>query len=389
VNYLRKVQTGTWFSWLTILVVASFLRPPIADLGPLIPVIKTDLGLSANLVSIVGSLPTIGFGVGALLTPLLLKRVSKRTLLNAAIIALTASVWLRTQTSATGLVIFTAIIGLTIAIGNTLLPSLVKSEFPNRIGLATGLYTTVMAVTAGAAAWSAVPLAGSDGTDWQTSLAWPAAIGVVAVILLLANRFNAIAGIPEIHLGRLVRSRSAWEVTLFMGMQSMMFYATLTWLPSMLQAAGYSPTEAGGWLSYLSTIGVPLGLTLPFVMRKFESLSTAAMISSAVVVVGTIGLAISPGSFIWLWLGLMGLGGGLAFPLSLAMITQRARTADITTSLSAMGQGFGYLIAALGTYLIGIVASWSNGWVVPAWILVGFAFLQFVFAKPAGSNHPI
>jgi CP family cyanate transporter-like MFS transporter len=71
------------------------------------------------------------------------------------------------------------------------------------------------------------------------------------------------------------------------------------------------------------------------------------------------------------------------------MITQRARTADITTSLSAMSQGFGYLIAALGTYLIGIVASWSNGWVIPAWILVGFAFLQFVFAKPAGSNQPI
>ncbi|MEY3407085.1 MAG: hypothetical protein RL038_146, partial [Actinomycetota bacterium] len=173
------------------------------------------------------------------------------------------------------------------------------------------------------------------------------------------------------------------------GMQSTMFYATLTWVPTTLQSIGFTPAEAGNWLSYLTTIGIPLGLFLPMFLRLFRSYAVAAITASVVVVVGTLGFALFPGELLWLWLGLMGIGGGLAFPLSLAIVTHRAATGDVTTSLSAMSQGFGYLIAAVGTYAIGVAAEFFDSWTTPLWILGGIAILQLVFAGRAGSESKI
>lgn len=381
-----KFQRG--LAWTSLVMVAALLRPAIADLGPLIPAIQSDLALSVGIISFIGALPTIGFGLGSLFIPTLARRFGVQQLLLASVLLMTAAILIRPQSNASGFVVTTAIIGITIAAGNTLLPVVVRQNFANQIGLATGIYTTVMAAMAGVAAWSAVPLAGED-LNWKFSLSVPAAIGVVAAVLLIGHRFQSQAGVQELHIRRLISNRHAWDVTLFLGMQSTMFYATLTWVPTTLQSVGYSPAEAGSWLSYLTSIGLPLGLLLPLILRVFKSYSLGAITSSIVVVIGTIGFAISPTGPLWLWFGLMGIGGGLAFPLSLAIVTHRAATGDITTSLSAMSQGFGYLIAAVGTYVMGVAADVLDSWTATLWILGGIAVLQLVFAGRAGSESKI
>jgi CP family cyanate transporter-like MFS transporter len=381
-----KLQRG--LAWLSLIVVAALLRPAIADLGPLIPAIQKDLALSVGLISFIGALPTIGFGLGSLFIPSLARRFGVQPLLLASVLLMTAAILLRPQSNALGFVITTAVIGITIAAGNTLLPVVVRQNFSNQIGLATGIYTTVMASMAGIAAWSAVPLAG-ENMDWKFSLSAPAVIGVIAAVLLATHKFKNRDGVQELHIKKLISNRFAWDVTLFLGMQSTMFYATLTWVPTTLQSIGFTPAEAGNWLSYLTTIGIPLGLFLPMFLRLFRSYAVAAITASVVVVVGTLGFALFPGELLWLWLGLMGIGGGLAFPLSLAIVTHRAATGDVTTSLSAMSQGFGYLIAAVGTYAIGVAAEFFDSWTTPLWILGGIAILQLVFAGRAGSESKI
>lgn len=386
----RKIPWVSALTLFTLLAMAAALRPPIAGIGPLLPVIGADLNLSSDLLALLGSIPVVGFGLGAFFTPKLAERFSSWSLMRAVMVVLALAMVWRSAGSVLAMFAATSVIGLVIAVGNTILPTIVRSDFPRHIGLATGLYTTTFAAFAGVASWLAVPLAGPDGTDWQSSLALPAVLAVVALALSFLPGTRRSDHSPHApRLGIVLRNRSAWTITIFMGLQSTAFYATLTWLPSFLQENGYTPLESGAWLSYVGTIGIPLGLALPLLTSRVKSLAGAAVACSAVAAVGTFGLALFPTTLTVLWLTLMGTGQGLAFPICLALIAARTHHPATTTALSAMAQGLGYVIAAVGTYLIGWVQGQTGVW-QPAMIIFGlFTLGQTILAWPAGSNKPV
>lgn len=386
----RRIPWVSAWTLLTLLAMAAALRPPIAGVGPLLPVIGSDLELSGDLLALFGAIPVIGFGLGAFFTPKLAEHFASWSLMRAVMVALTLAMLWRSAGGAVALFAGTSLIGLVIAVGNTILPTIVRADFPRQIGLATGLYTTTFAAFAGLASWLAVPLAGPDGTDWQRSLSLPAGLAVIALALSFLPGTNRAEHSPHApRLGAVLRNRSAWTITLFMGLQSTGFYATLTWLPTFLQSNGYTPLESGAWLSYVGTIGIPLGLALPLLTSRLRSLAGAAVACSAVAAVGTFGLALFPTAQTTLWLTLMGLGQGLAFPIGLALIAARTKHPATTTALSAMAQGFGYIVAAVGTYLIGWVHNLASAW-QPAMITFAlFAVGQTVIARWAGSERPV
>lgn len=373
----------------SLLVASAFLRPPVAVVGPLLPTIGADLSLTPGWLSVLGAIPVFGFGLGAFVTPRLAERFDARRLLRWAVALLLVALIIRSSGGSFALFVGTILIGLTIAVGNTVLPSIVRSDFPDRVGFVTGLYSTTLAGSAAIASWLAVPMSGTDGSDWRFALVMPAAIGILALLSsFLPNNHKPEPGPHPPRVVPLLRQARAWRLSAFMGVQSTVFYSTLTWLPSFLISAGYTTSEAGAWLSYSGLLGLPVGLLLPVFLNR-ASLSSVAVGASAVALVGAVALALFPGTQLWLWLALLGLGQGLAFPLGLAAIAASGEDQAATTALSAMAQGVGYLTAGVGTFAIGLIQGWTGSWAVAMLCFAGVGLVQLMLAPRLTHGDPV
>ncbi|MEN9710460.1 MAG: hypothetical protein RL441_452 [Actinomycetota bacterium] len=370
---------------LAIVALAIVLRPPVAAVGPLLPEIAAALHLDGGAQGILMAIPVICFGLGAFLAPTVVKRVGLETGIVALAFMLFGGIMLRAQGGTVRLFVGSALIGIAIALGNTLLPALIKQDFADRIGLMTGTYTTVMVSCAALAAAIAVPLAGASGTDWQTSFRWWAVPALVALLLWLPQIRHHNARRAETSTGRVSvwRSKSAWSLALFMGFQSISFYAVLSYLPSLLRDSGLDATTAGALLGFSSFVGIPMGLFLPPIIGRPHLLQPATLAVSCVALVGTIGLAVAPVNGTIAWLILLGIGQGTAFPLALNLITIRSANREVTTSLSALAQGVGYLMAAAGTFLVGFAHAATASWHVSMTLMVAFAVAQILTAWSA------
>jgi CP family cyanate transporter-like MFS transporter len=361
-----------------IIALAIVLRPPISGVGPLLPVISDDLSLGTLGESFLTAIPIVCFGLGAFVAPRFVRKVG----LDVGMLVLGLLLIIGIQTRSAGnvslLMVGSLLIGIAIAFANTLLPTVVKRDFSHRIGFMTGLYTTVMVSFAAIGATIAVPLAGSDGTAWRTSFMWWLIPAVVAVVLWLPQIRGHLARRAEDHSEHVTvwRQRSAWLLAFFFGLQSTAFYAMLAWLPTLLQDAGFAPTEAGALLGFSSLVGIPMGLILAPVIAKSHLLPTATTISGVVAIVGTIGLTLSPASGTILWLSLLGIGQGAAFVLALNFITLHSAEPRVTTALSAMVQGMGYLFAGIGSSAMGAIHGATGGWTLPMVLLCIMAIVQ-------------
>lgn len=376
---------------LGVVALAVVLRPPVAAVGPLLPAIENSLGLSAFASSILTAIPVVCFGLGSFFAP----RLVARTGLESGVVALSAlllvGILVRVHGDIPTMFVGSALIGTAIALGNTLLPALIKQDFPERIGIMTGTYTTVMVSFAALSAAVAVPLAGADGTDWQTSFLWWAIPAALAVVVWLPQLRHHAARKQEQNSTRISvwKSGPAWSLALFMGFQSISFYAVLSWLPSLLQDAGIDATTAGALLGFSSFVAIPMGLFLPPVIRRPHLLQPTAVAISIVALIGTAGLTFAPTNGTIAWLILLGIGQGTAFPLALNLITIRSASRDITTSVSAMAQGVGYLMAAAGTYIVGALNALTNAWTIPMLAMCAFATMQIVLSWQAASSRLI
>jgi len=376
---------------LGVIAIAAILRPPVAGVGPLLPVIADSLGLSGAAVALLGSLPVLCFGFGAFLTPWFVRSFGLNWSLELIAIALIVGLSLRVDGSELALFGGTAIIGIAIALGNTILPTIIKTSFNNRARVLTGLYTTVMSGMASVAALVAVPMAGESGEEWRQSLGRWTVVAIIAAVAWLPQLRSHLQPPAADNSERVsvLRNKSAWAVAAFMGMQSIGFYSILAWLPSFLQSTGYTPSEAGTLLSICTSVGIPMGLILPIFIRHTHDLSVPTVIAGVIALVGCIGITLAPTTLTLLWLVLIGVGQGVSFPLALNIITLRGSSTAITTSLSAMSQGIGYLIAAVGTYAVGAAHTLSGSWKVALGLLALLTAAQVVTGWFAGKPHPI
>jgi CP family cyanate transporter-like MFS transporter len=377
--------------YLALFFISLILRPPVASMGPLLHEIIGNLGLSAVEAGILTSAPVLCFGLGAFASPALVRRFGVNRSMLLVLVTLTIATALRLAFGYPGLLVGTLAAGLSIAVANVLLPTIVRVEFPGRVPLITGAYTTLLTISASLAASVAVPSSEFLG-GWRLALAVWIIPAVLAVIFWAPKSYG-----QEVHVAQatslateekraVLRSPISWAIVGFFGLQSLGFYAILGWLPTMLIGSGVEPAAAGAYLGLATAVGIPIGLAMSIVIGRFKSLAWWAAGASATTFLGYVFLFASLGNsgFIPVACVLISLGQSSTFPMSLSIIGTRASTRAQTTQLSAMAQGWGYLLAAAGTFGVGYLAEVSGGWGASLTILGALTAIQILIGFYSG-----
>jgi len=358
------------WTWLGVIAVATVLRPSVVTVGPLLPDLQRDLGLAATLAALLTALPVACFGIGAFAGPALSRRYGLDNTLTLVIALLVLGATFRALDGASVLFGGTIVVGAAIAVGNVLLPALVRRDFPARIGAVTGVYTSVLAITSSLAALLAVPLATVAGSSWRGPLLVWAAAAAVALVPWLGHARRrpgpAYAGVlPASSALPLLGVPAVRWLTVFMGLQAVNFYVMVAWLPSVLRDNGLPAAVAGAMLAIATVLGIPAGLGLSALSDRVRRPAALAVIATGITALGWAGLLLAPAATPALWAVLLGLGTGASFPLALALIAGSSTHASATPQVSAVVQGVGYLLAATGPFLIGLLRDTSGGWSVP------------------------
>lgn len=356
-----------------ILVILN-LRLAVAAIPPVLGEIERETGLSAAAAGVLTALPVLCFGAVALLTPPLFRRLRMAPLLLLTMVAIAAGIAIRLDSTLVALFAGTIVLGAGIAVANVLVPGLIKRDFPTQAAIMVGLYSVGLSLSGAISAGLTVPLEHLFDLGWRPAIAlW----GIFAVLALLlwapqARRPEPTdAGPAEPAVGRaLWRDRLAWNVTLFMGLQSLSFYATLSWLPAIFEDHGMSQGTAGWILSYSFFPGMVAAFATPILQRRIRRQSTLVIAVAAVSTIAYVGLIVGPTDAPYLWGTLLGIGQGAALALALGFIVARARDSHHAAHLSTMAQGVGYLIAATGPFLVGALHALTDGWTVPLLFLL-------------------
>lgn len=381
-----------------ILLVAATLRSAVTVVPPVVSEISNTLPIDSLTIGLLGMLPTLAFAVFGFLTPFVLRWASLEKLTILAMAVAVFGQVARVFAPNTPLFLVFTVVGLAgLGAGNVLLPPLVKHYFPDRVGLVTALYVTMLSLGTAIPAQSAVPVA--DGFGWQTSLVvWAAANLVAALpwVLTLLGRSGPLrsdqitgpqppahAGVPPAAAaqGSSARQESAapqkisvWRspmaigLTVMFGCTSLNTYAMFAWLPVILSEAGLSRADAGSMLALFAILGLPLSLLVPLLASRMRNQFPIVAVLLVAFVVGYLGLWLSPAQLTWLWVVLAGIGPG-TFPLALLLINLRTRGREAAGALSGFTQGVGYAIACIGPVLFGLLHQGTGNWTA------GFGFL--------------
>ena len=370
-----------------IVLLALNLRTLVASLPPLLSHVQADLGLSGFAAGMLTTLPVLAFGAFAPLAPRLTRRVSIERVLVACALLTALAAGLRGAGGSAALFAGCALSGLAVAIAQAVLPVLIRLRHPEITGLLTGAYSMSLTLGAALAAGLAVPLEDALGS-WEASLAVWALPALVAALVWLPAALRpgtTVSGPPPPGLWR---SRLAWNVSLFMGVQSMAFYAGLSWIPSVLEDAGFSKGEAGT----LQALGVLMQLVPAFAVPVLAARSRNQIgVLFAVVgfaLAGVLGLIVAPGAAP-AWIVMFGIGQGGALGLGLILPVLRGGDAASVASLTAMSLCVGFVVAAAGPWLLGAVHDATGGWTVALAALAAMSVLELAPGLPAArANAP-
>lgn len=401
------VLTGIYVG-IGLLMIALNLRMGVASVGPVLPAIEHDLGIPAAAAGLLTTIPVFAFGAFAFLTPTLTRWFGLHRLLALTMLVVAVGIGIRLLPSPVALFGGTVLVGAGIAVANVCMPAVIRQDFAHRLGLMMGLYSTSLFLGAAAAAALTVPFMTALDGSWRGALAIWAIPAVLALLIWLPRAMRAVtdspsaAGAPgapadaivelrdEPRMSTLLRDPVAWAVTGFMGLQSLSYYAALTWIPTMLQDAGVSVSDAGLLLSYSSLPGIAAALLVPTVLRRIRPTWLPVLLSALLSAAGLIGLLVAPGGAApWVWMTLLGFGQGAAIALSLTYIVLRAPDARHTAHLSTMAQGIGYLVAGLGPIGLGILHAAVGGWALPVAALVLLLGVQAVAGAAASRERHV
>ncbi|MGV2886488.1 CynX/NimT family MFS transporter [Paenibacillus taichungensis] len=378
-----------------IIVIAATMRSPITATGPIVELIRTDTGISHTLAGLLTSLPLLAFAAISPFAPQLARRFGLETALLTAIILVTIGVSLRFMPSVPVLFAGTAILGCGIALSNVLLPSLIKRDFPLRVGLVTGLYSVSMNIWGAIASGISVPAAGLTSMGWHASLGMWAILSILALILWLPHVRSGrrgevyVASRTEAKPVRLITSSLAWYVTLFMGLQSLIFYTTITWLPEVLSDQGFSSSSAGWMLSLMQMVSVPVTFIVPILAGRMKDQRWLTAITGSCLILGYAFLLSGISSLVTVGVALAGVGAGASFGLVTMFFVLRTSDARQAAGLSGMAQSFGYMLAAVGPLLFGVLHDWTQGWTLPLLLQVTLAVLLLFMGLKASANRLI
>ncbi len=383
---------GLWLGF-AVLLLAANLRGSIVAVAPVLGEIRHDTGMSSAAAGLLTTVPVICFGAFAPLAAVLARRFGIEAALGGSMAVLATGVALRLPASAVALFAGTVVIGAAVAIGNTLLPTLTKRDFPSRIGLVTGLYVTSLSGGATLAAAATVPFLRATGVGWRIGLAlWtiPALVAALVWRALPKAPREAERDEPATERpGRLLRSPLAWQVTLFMGLQSLSYFASAAWIPTIFESHGMSASAGGLLLALASLVGIAGALAAPLLAGRSDTQHALVVAVVALTAGGLLGLLLAPRAIPALWMVILGLGQGSALGLALTLIGLRAPDSDHTAELSGMAQTVGYLLAAVGPLALGALRDATGGFGVPLSLLLAVSVVELAAGLGASRNRHV
>ncbi len=390
----RRLWPGRSLALLGIILVAANLRTAVAALSPIVAEINVDIPLGAVSLGVLGMLPPVCFALFGIFTPMITRRHGLEIPLVLALVAiLLGHVTRGLSGSITMLIIGSVIAFAGLGIGNVLLPPLVKKYFPDRVGLMTSLYVTVVSLSTLVPPLIAVPVA--DTAGWRISLGMWMLLALLALVpwitMLVRHRARTPDAIIEeadaTILGRLWKSSIAWALAGVFAVSSLNAYAMFAWLPQLLvDTAGVSPAQAGTLLALYASMGIPCALIIPVLTARMTNVGPLVYVGVFAFVAGDLGLLFAPETLTWLWVSLAGLGP-LFFPLALVLINLRTRTHAGAVALSSFVQSIGYTLGALGPLVFGLLHELSGGWTWPLIFLLTAALAIVIAGAVIGRPH--
>ncbi|MFF7380475.1 CynX/NimT family MFS transporter [Streptomyces massasporeus] len=426
-------STRAWTMRLLVLGIvlsALNLRPAITSLGALLEEVRDGLGMSGSVAGLLTSVPPLCFAVFGVMAPRLARRFGAGAVVCAGMVAIATGLLIRPYAGGTaGFLAGSALALMGIAVSNVLMPVIVKHWFPDRVGSMTGLYSMALALGTSLAAAVTVPLTDALGGSWQTGLALWAGLAVAAVLPWLpfvrgrvtppgtgekapgaATGGDAAAGDPsardrgeaartraatpaeharvEVPRLRMARSRTAWALAVFFGLQATAAYITMGWMAQIFRDAGVPAGTAGLLLAVTMVMGVPLAFVIPRLATRLPHQGPIVLALGLCGLVGYAGLYLAPAAGAWAWAVLLGIAN-CAFPLALTMVGMRARTGPGVAQLSAFAQSTGYLISIPGPLLVGVLYQHSGGWGLPIALMSALMIPQMVVGFLAGRDRTV
>jgi CP family cyanate transporter-like MFS transporter len=359
-----------------LFLAALTLRPQLVGVGPLLPSIESDLGVSHAVAGLLGTIPVLCMGLFAPPAPFLSGRIGSRGAVGAALVLIGVFGIARgVVPGAIGVIVMTVPIGIGMGLGNALLPVAVKERFSDRPGFATGVYT--MGITAGAtiAAAVAVPLAHAAG-GWRTPLlvigAVSAALGVLWFWLTRTEPAHVRSDLRPLKLP--IRNLLAWRLVAAFSLMSFVFYGLNSWLPDAYVEHGWSQSSAGALLAVLSGVSIPVGFGVAWAADHIGTRRGWLMGSCAVQLGTLVGVVLLPGAG-WLWAVLLGASIGPLFPLTMTLPLDAADGPAEVAALAGMMLGLGYVLSSAGPLLLGAVRDLTGGFDAVLWLLVAASAL--------------
>ncbi|MFB7246436.1 CynX/NimT family MFS transporter [Streptomyces populi] len=422
-------------AWATRLVVVGVvlaalnLRPAITSLGALLEEVRDGLGMSGGLAGLLTSVPPLCFAVFGVTAPRLARRFGPAAVVCAGMAAIATGLAVRPYAGGTaGFLAASALALMGIAVSNVLMPVIVKRWFPDKVGSMTGLYSMALALGTSAAAAATVPMTDALGDDWHSGLAVWAGLAAAAVlpwILLVrakgtepgtgdrepaapgtapaddrAPSTTAPTGTPAPAAAavtphgpaddglRITRSRTAWALAVFFGLQATAAYITMGWMAQIFRDAGVAAGTAGLLLAVTMVMGVPLAFVIPRLATRLPRQGPIVVVLGLSGLAGYAGLYLAPAAGAWAWALLLGISN-CAFPLALTMVGMRARTGPGVAKLSAFAQSAGYLISIPGPLLVGVLYQHSGGWGLPLAMMAGLMLPQIGVGILAGRDRTV
>ncbi|WP_245769752.1 CynX/NimT family MFS transporter [Streptomyces indicus] len=388
-----------------IILAALNLRPAITSLGALLEEVRDGLGMSGSVAGLLTSVPPLCFAIFGSLAPRLARRFGPAAVVCGGMAAIAAGLIVRPFTGSTAAFLAASALALAgIAVSNVLMPVVIKEWFPQRVGSMTGLYSMALALGTSLAAAITVPVTEALGGNWKTGLAVWAALAAAAVLPWLPvvrrrrpeparveGAAEAVERDAEAQLPgklRITRSRTAWSLAVFFGLQATGAYITMGWMPQIFRDAGVSAETAGVLLAITMAVGVPLSFVIPRMAARMSHQGPIVAALGLCGLIGYTGLYVAPAGGAWVWALVLGISN-CSFPLALTMVGMRARTGPGVVQLSTFAQSTGYLLSIPGPLLVGVLYQHSGGWEVPILLMGALLVPQIAFGVMAGRQRTV
>lgn len=381
---LTSVSGGV-FLGACLLLIAFNLRPLFSSLSVLLPEVGQALNISGTVAGYLTTLPVLCLGIFAPFAPALADRLGVERVLLTVLILIGAGTGLRAMDAVTALFLGSAMAGAGIAMGNVLLPSVVKRDFPDKVALMTGLFTMSLCGGAAAAAALAVPFA-EIGGSWKFGLGvWAVpALAVAALWLPYSMRSQAPSSTRKLPRIRLLHDGLAWQVACFMGLQSALAYCVLGWLAPILRWRGLDGVTAGFYVSASIMVQVVTCLLVPPLAARLRSQSVFNAGLALLAALALVGVVLAPDAWLPALVLLQGMGQGGLFAIAMTVIILRSPDPRVAARLSGMSQAIGYLLAAFGPMLVGTLFAATAGHAASAWLFAALGLAAMLSGWGAG-----